>query len=989
MDNASTYSGHSNQTSSAESCQGDPRLSRATQRPSINTVHSPFASQVATPAETPNTSLVSDCAGQNTDQAQSLGRMKNSEWTSAPGGLRDCTLQPNSLASIFLELSGLAATKALHEREKEALLEENVSIKRRLEKAQSRDAFPIIIENAQAEEANSKFKLRKVQSKIDEAETARRSVAVSLDESLRELSSKKPGSDSSLALVSHVAPDEENRVATLEAENRRIKVELQEIKDQMLQQRLKTPAASPASISKPETISKLEKSVENHVVSNQMINKKLRRLEEWRENMEGGNERRGMALSGHSMNLDSLQHDVKAADGKAVEAHRRAEALGDRLTVIQREITCLRTSIDLYSPSRQDFEKTMKAVESILQQVPDITAKIQALDSRFMAFKESHDGKIHQLESDIRTGEVAARNAQSNAASNGRLPDDVKNAVEKLETSHKSLWNAVNKLLLDMPQVHKCLAMQESIVAAVRSLENRYSNINSENLVKNMASAMTEMYPSMPQALEQLNQLKSYCTQEISALKGNEKTLHASIDSRFEQAQTGLDAKLLHLQKCVNQLSDSLKEQLEDTWEFKNKFQTHADAFSELADSIPEAQEQAEKMNEVLKNLGRIPQQVLKLEEYVANEEAKNETLDRLSEKLQALSQSVKSSMSNHMDGSARLSDQIDHLTVNYKDLEASLKAQHEIITIEQGKRMAESSRIDDAWKQIKLEIENREEPDQISDLSMKLKSLVSNVCSLQTRLDNEMKVIIERLEHSASAGELGAFKNEALARFEKLAAILSGTCSDPPSPGEQQTTSPPSGRLLISNGDDVDYRILGSAARNSEREQWSGSPVPPPPRAEVGEDESVSSDDVMEQEEVCPSSPSASENNASVRKAAADMPIAMRISEEGRGLSRRDPRSPTSNGSPSPKTFKAEPKSSAPAGENAVWRAESGPSRKRPRRNTLSDDGRRSGTSTTPRPWKGVGVSNESEAARLKKQRKKEKRERKEQRKRQKCLTK
>ncbi|KAJ5493400.1 hypothetical protein N7539_002146 [Penicillium diatomitis] len=983
MDNASTYSGHSNQTSSAKSCQGDPRLRRATQRPSMNAFHSPFASQVATPAETPNTSLASDCAGQNTDQAQSLGRMKNSEWTSAPGALRDCTLQPNSLASIFLELSGLAATKALHEREKEALLEENVSIKRRLEKAQSRDAFPIIIENAQAEEANSKFKLRKVQSKIDEAETARRTVAVSLNESLRELSSNKPGSDSSLALVSHVAPDEENRVAMLEAENRRIKAELQEIKDQMLQQRLKTDAASPASISK------LEKSVENQVVSNQMINKKLRRLEEWRENMEGGNERHGMTLSGHSMNLDSLQHDVKAADGKAVEAHRRAEALGDRLTVIQREITSLRTSIDLYSPSRQDFEKTMKAAESILQQVPDITAKIQALDSRFMAFKQSHDGKIHQLASDIRTEEVAARNSQSNAASKGRLPDDVKNAVENLETSHKSLRNTVNKLLLDMPQVHKCLAMQESIVAAVRSLENRYSNINSENLVKNMASAMTEMYPCMPQALEQLHQLKSYCTQEISALRANEKRLHASVDSRFEQAQTGLDAKLLHLQKSVNQLSDSLKEQLEDTWEFKNKFQTHADAFSELAELIPEAQGQAEKMNEALTNFGKISQQVLKFEEYVANEEAKNETLDQLSEKLQALSQSVNSSMSNHMNDSARLSDQIDHLTANYENLEASLKAQHEIISVEQGKRMAESSRIDHIWKQIKLEIENRKEPDQVSELSMKLESLVSNVRSLQTRLDNEMKVIIERLEHSASAGELGAFKNDALARFEKLAAILSATCSDPSSPGEQQTTSPPSGRLLISNGDGIDYRILGSAARNSEREQWSGSPVPPPPRAEVGDYESVSSDDVMEQEEVCPSSPSASGNNASVRKAAVDMPIAMRISEEGRAWFRKDPHSPTSNGSPSPKTFKSEPKSSALAGENAVWRAESGPSRKRPRRNTLSDDGHRSGTSSTFRPWKGVGASNESEAARLKKQRKKEKRERKEQRRRQKALTK
>ncbi|EPS29618.1 hypothetical protein PDE_04568 [Penicillium oxalicum 114-2] len=991
MDNASTHSK-----------SADPRLSRATNRPSIITSHESLL-QVATPAERPSSSRVLDFR-RNVDQVPSQGLSTVHGGVPNVGNRNDTSVKPSPLVSIFLELSELAATKALQEKEKVILLEENASIKQRLEKAKSRDAFAITIENAQAEEAASQAKLRKVQFEIDQAETSRRQVACSVEKSLRGMFAENSGLDPSSALVPFIPRDEDEKVAKLEAENQEIKAELQDIKERLWQQRVESPHGLQSSISR------IEKSVNSQVMSNQGINKRLRKLEEWRECMEDGAAESSLRLAGKSLDLEPLQNDVKVAHGKAIEAQKRAEAMGDRLSILQRDIAALRNSIDLYSPSRQNFDKTMKSAELILQQIPDFKSrlekmendreelkhattdatrefetKIRELDSRFVTFRQSHDAKIHLIESGIRQGEGTDNNSQSNNPQNSETPGFLKTAVEKLEHNHRLLLNTVNKLLANTPRVQKCLAVFEALVAAVRSLELRYSNINSEHLVKNMASAMTEMYPSMPQALEQLNQLKAHCTQEIATLKSSEKQHYDCLDSKLDRIHAGIETKLEHLQKNVKELGDGLKEQLEDTWDIKNKFQTHSDAFSELADSLLEAQGQMEKVNEASAAIAVVTTQVRNLEHRVGGENIMKETLTQ--------SSTGKEIPHVGIDGSSSIYDALDKLTANYQDLESRIKQQGEAVSVESAKLTAECSRIASSWDQVRLEFENGQDSDQITELSQKIQALLSDVHSLQIRLDNEVKLIIGRMDGMASAGDLSLFKSEALSRFEKLGAALSASWSDPLSAREHSAKGPPQDPSVVSGSIGDDYRILGNAARepNQSSLKWlrerpasshSSSSMP-----EVFGNNSVAAVDDSPRSPFIPGSPSTDAPSLPApRPFIMDLPIAFRISEEDRTGIRQDHRSPLVDGSRSPKAPKSQLVPTTRTNDSVAGNSESGPSRKRPRQGTFSDDGGGSWTSTSTRTPNVAKSSNENESSLSKKARKKlEKRERKEQRKRQK----
>jgi seryl-tRNA synthetase len=132
------------------------------------------------------------------------------------------------MVPILLKFSELAAVKLLKDKEKALLLDEDVSIKRRLEKAKSKGAFPIVIENIEAEETESQSKIRKLQQDIDETEKTRQKMA----EALRGFLRQKPVPPTPTP-ISEGAPDNE-KIARLEAENQEMKAELQEL--------LKTPS---------------------------------------------------------------------------------------------------------------------------------------------------------------------------------------------------------------------------------------------------------------------------------------------------------------------------------------------------------------------------------------------------------------------------------------------------------------------------------------------------------------------------------------------------------------------------------------------------------------------------------------------------------------------------------------------------------------------------------------------------------------------------
>lgn len=939
------------------------------------------------------------------------------------------------MVPILLKFSELAAVKLLKDKEKALLLDEDVSIKRRLEKAKSKGAFPIVIENIEAEETESQSKIRKLQQDIDETEKTRQKMA----EALRGFLRQKPVPPTPTP-ISEGAPDNE-KIARLEAENQEMKAELQELKELIMQRNPEIPSGMQAQLSK------LENSVNSQSMSNHGTNKRIRKLEEWKDGVENGS----IKTSSHSPetvpaqapDLEQLRQDVEKANGKAAEAQERAAAMGDCLAVLHRDIQSLKATVDKDQLFRQGQEMRIESAElsmrhvaglkqrleamekerpelkSALPLVKEAKAQLHDLDTRCTTLADRSNGRIAHLESTVRQLQTSEKTPPSvDLSQDKEALADVKQSIEKVESSHRSLWNNFNELILDMPQlresskqVKKCLSVSDSLVTAVRSLELRYSNINTEHLVKNMAAAMMEMYPSMAQALEQISTLRGYCNLEIAALKERTKNADsASLDANMSQLREEVTNKLQHLQTCISDQSKSLNDQLDEIWELKNKFQTQSDAFSELGESIPQALQQVERLTELATKLEALSEDLATLRASLEGRDV-TETVTGLSKQLETLSGKVDSlgvgpSAQEQAKKVTDISGKLLDLTANYQLLEDRLKSQELSEWQEMDELKADHGNLLEELKSVKVKLEIRDGSKKATELAEELKTLSGDFKSLQTKFDEELGSLKARVDGLGHSEELSEFRSEILARIEKYESAVQSGLNRNPAAGDDATNRAISNPSNMSGSIGDHYRILGNAARNqTERghvQNRSSISHPaadgptttadsPGPYSDIASEEELASYEDRSSSQG-PSEQSFSEDETDNAPAAPpDLPMSLRISEndnghhESRSVNKRA-RQGTLSGDKHPvQSATIEVPMAYRITENENGQTETGPSRKRPRQGTFSDDGRRPRPVAPGRFDNGTGASAGSESASSAKARKKqEKKERKEQRKKQ-----
>jgi hypothetical protein len=946
------------------------------------------------------------------------------------------------MVPILLRFTELAAIKGLKEKEKAVLQDESASIRRRLDKAKAKDMFPAFIENIQAEEAASRSKIGKLQQEIEENEKTRQTMA----ESLRGFLCRTPlpisATSSTPASAPIGAPDNE-KIAKLEAENKEIKAELRELKELILQRNSQTPTGMEVQLLK------LENSVNSQSMSNHGTSKRLRKLEEWKEGVETGDIKPySLALergSSQAPDLEPLRRDVKEAYGKAAEAQARAQALGDSVLILQRDFELLKNTLDGTILSQRELENTLKSMGPSIEQASDVThrletiererlelkgaiataseakAKIQDLDTRYTALTDRYNGKMAHLESEVRQlGASDKATTTDEPSQHAGALWSVKDSIEKVESGQRSLWNNVNKLILDMPQFHesskevqKCLSKTDSLVTAVRSLELRYSNINSERLVKNMAAAMMEMYPSVPQIQEQVNQLRAYCNKELAALKESTQNFDlVSLDFKMSQLREEVIKKLSHVQTNLSAQGKALSEQLEETWDLKNKFQTQSDAFSELGESIPQALQQVESVTELSTKLQALSEDLTTLRDTLGGLSV-SETMTGLSKQLETLSDSVDSLRSRQsaqaeVEKDSDITEKLTGLAANYQLLETRLKTQEEIDWQGVDELKSGHQTLLEELKAVKMRLESQTGKETMNELSGRLKTLSGDLQSLQTKFDKELASLKVRVDSFGHGEELSRLKSELLGRIEKFQAAVQSGLNRNPATGDDATN-----RISGSVGDH--YRILGSAAQNqTERghiqNRFSISRPAGDGLTTTAESSGPFFDAVSErvndswgdQSSYLGASPASySEDNPETSAAGTgDRPMELRISEHDNGhLESRSGNNRAHQGSPSdvlsssndsvdqlsPKRATTEVPMARRIAENENGQSENGPPRKRPRQGTFSDDGRRPRPAGPGRFTNGTGSSASSDMAISKKARKKqEKRERKEQRKRQ-----
>jgi hypothetical protein len=543
-------------------------------------------------------------------------------------------------------------------------------------------------------------------------------------------------------------------------------------------------------------------------------------------------------------------------------------------------------------------------------------------------------------------------------------------------------------------------------------LELRYSNINTEHLVKNMAAAMMEMYPSMPQALEQINSLRVQCGKEIAALKETTKNVDsASLDSKMSELREEVANKLQHLQTCISDQSNSLKDQLEETWELKNKFQTQSDAFSELGESIPQALKQVERVTELATKLEALSEDLATLRANLGNRNV-TETVTELSKQLHALSEyvdalSMRQNDQEQVEKLTEISGKLLDLAANHQLLEDRLKTQELAEWQEVEELKAGHGILLDELTSVKTKLESQGGSKNITELSEELKTLSGDFKTLQTKFDKELGSLKARVDSLGHSEELSKFKSEMLARIENFQAAVQSGLNRNPATRDDATGRAISNPSNMSGSIGDHYRILGNATRNqTEREHVHGRssishPAADGPTTTADSPEPYSGPGSEEEElasvedrssSLGPSEQSFSDDESGNAPAAiADLPMGLRISEndnghhESRSVNKRARQGPLSDGQCSPKPTSIEVPMAYRITENENGQTETRPSRKRPRQGTFSDDGRRPRPAAPGRFTNGTGPSTGSESASSKKARKKlEKKERKEQRKKQ-----
>ncbi|KAJ5143727.1 uncharacterized protein N7515_002514 [Penicillium bovifimosum] len=479
-----------------------------------------------------------------------------------------------------------------------------------------------------------------------------------------------------------------------------------------------------------------------------------------------------------STSVSDLRSDLEAQRKQAMEAITTQEAhLGD-LRKQQQNLDNGEgglSDVAITSPNGgvlarlASLERKTQAHTTILNGIKELHS--QADDVRLIQLEElrkSHNSGQALLESKydetLQNVERMSKKQSEHDTTMRVLRTDFSGAVRRLqdyvEKEIEGFGTRLNEVSAVTQTVKKCESQVETHSKGIRSLEERWGNITTGDLVNSMARAMHEMYPSVDQLSQQLVAYKSEVELKFSALRASTDTLKATIEkaqanassARAEADQSrapqvspeqhqALDQVATLLQK-VNDLSDrltpidqltkghttQLNQNLEQLSEIHNKLATHEESIVAMAEKADEQAGRYEEFTESLVKFDALTERfdahVLELESFrgkigttlkgLANASQKRETtvdedLAKVKEdisQLQALQQEAKSlikTMKERQEAQAKGAHSLDVVNEHTSRLEKLCKTVEELNQASEKQKAATNvdlNRIkDDVWQ--------------------------------------------------------------------------------------------------------------------------------------------------------------------------------------------------------------------------------------------------------------------------------------------------
>ncbi|OQE25670.1 hypothetical protein PENFLA_c008G04221 [Penicillium flavigenum] len=410
--------------------------------------------------------------------------------------------------------------------------------------------------------------------------------------------------------------------------------------------------------------------------------------------------------------LDTQRHDLSNSTSTQIsqietdfEAQRRQAT--EKITAQEDLLASLKTQRQsLDNGGRLSSEATPTAHSAVLTRVVSLEKRVQKhadlLNIITNLHKEVDVMRVAELAALQQNQELSQNSLQTRQDDTLRKVEDLTKKSEEMTNSQMTLSTDFNQLRASLPgslerlrnhlqseldgfktclspvsdvaqAVTKCESKIESISRGIRSLENRWNNITTGDLVNSMARAMQEMYPSVDQLSQQLTAYQSEIEARISVLKSDADAFKADTEmlkidtnqlkadtqkaqadaqkaqasaemSRApqvspEQLQTltqlptllqqvkDLSDKLVPIERAIKEHSDELQKNLELRSELHNKVEAQDDTIEGMS---LRAEDQVGVLESITESTDQIGPLINKVDAHISQLKAVQRTIDEL-----------------------------------------------------------------------------------------------------------------------------------------------------------------------------------------------------------------------------------------------------------------------------------------------------------------------------------------------------------------------
>ena len=363
-----------------------------------------------------------------------------------------------------------------------------------------------------------------------------------------------------------------------------------------------------------------------------------------------------VSFKGHCLEMfDGLNRaSVENAEDmktKTVEPLRRKiEDISSRLD----SLSSLKTGLNNIRPETNTSPEIRAMVESLKRQLQNLeedhVAKLNNVSEslgQIQGLQELHSGMVDEEFVNVKKRlDEQAEEFKLLKEGYSHASDDLK----KLGDANSTVTQSVTGLSATIENAQRVL---ETVRTGLHSLEVRWNNLSTEHIVRNMAAAMQEMYPSAEKFQEQLATLKANTANTLHTI--NEQT------SRLAHTQANQEQRLLQISGQVNGFGNVVP-----------TVNHLAESFKALRDNV---QQPIQDLAQLQANLGALEKQLdghtAKLGELGANSKTHAESLHKLEQEREALDSELKEIMRQGRDLATQLRMAVDGNVENAEEVKA------------------------------------------------------------------------------------------------------------------------------------------------------------------------------------------------------------------------------------------------------------------------------------------------------------------------------